>query len=63
MPNVPITDFELNFLRELISAEQLSAKKAQQYAQSATNPQLKDLLQQVATRSSQAVQQLATFVQ
>ncbi|HHV54840.1 MAG TPA: hypothetical protein GXX55_05260 [Firmicutes bacterium] len=63
MPHVPVTQFELQHLRELIGAEQLAAKKAQQYAQQATNPQLKDMLQQIAARSTQAAQQLVGFLQ
>ncbi|MBE3576080.1 MAG: hypothetical protein IMX00_00040 [Limnochordales bacterium] len=63
MPQVPLTQFELQYLRELIGAEQLTAKKAQQYAQQATNPQLRDLLQQMAARSTQASQQLIAMLQ
>lgn len=63
MPHVPVTQFELQYLRELIGVEQLTAKKAQQYAQQATNPQLKDMLQQMAARSTQAAQQLVNMLQ
>ncbi|GBF10691.1 hypothetical protein TEPIDINF_002697 [Tepidibacillus infernus] len=58
-----LTQMELQSLRELISAHDLGAKKLQDYANQATDPQVKQMLQQSAQSAQNTKQKLMSFLQ
>jgi len=58
-----LTELELQNLREMISAHDLGAKKIQEYANQAVDPQVKQMLQQSAQSAQTTKQKLLSFLQ
>lgn len=59
----PLTQMELQNLRELISSHQLGAQKLQDYANQAMDPQVKQMFQQAAQSAKNTEQKLMLFLQ
>ncbi len=57
-----LTQMELQNLRESIAAHSLGAKKLQEYAGQATDPQVKQMLQQSAQSAQNTKQKLMSFL-
>ncbi len=58
-----LTQMELQTLREMIGAHDTGAKKLQDYANQATDPQVKQMFQQSAQSAQQTKQKLLSFLQ
>jgi len=57
-----LSGIEIQSLRHLIGDEQLSATKAQSYAQNATDPKLKDFFNKEAKQAQANAQDLLKFL-
>lgn len=57
-----LTQQELQNLRHLIGSHELAEKKLNSFAESCTDPQIKQMFQQSAKSSSQTRQKLMSFL-
>lgn len=57
-----LNQVELQNLRHLIGAHQMSCQKMQSYAQEAQDPQVKSYFEKSATDAQKTMQQLMTFL-
>jgi len=57
-----INEMELQTLRHMIGAHDMTAKKLETYAQQCTDPQFKQMFQKDAQEARTAKQQLMTFL-
>lgn len=62
MLNLSLTQMELQNLRHLIGSHEIAEKKLNSYADSCTDPQVKQMFQQSASSASQAREKLITFL-
>lgn len=58
-----ITELELQNLKHLIGQHETAANKLDQYAQQATDPQIKQYFQQSSQEARQTKQKLLSFLQ
>lgn len=62
MYNLSLSQIELQNLRHLIGSHEVAEKKLNSYADSCTDPQVKQMFQQSAKSASQTRQKLMSFL-